>query len=433
MSARLYSFLAAFATLSATAVETSVSVTGQSYDSAERTMTVTYSLVADAPMIVTLNILDAYGNAVDAAKTRAVRGDVNRLVEPGDGKRIVWHAVGFGGELSTVNCRANVQAWAVDNPPDVMVIDLVKRADGKYDVAYYPSLESIPDGLTKSLEYKTTKLVMKHVHRPVGGKWIMGSYDECSASQRGNETQHEVSISGDYWLGVFELTQYQAYLINDNANLNNNFGGAYWKGDSGRYETRPLENTCFNFIRGATVYPAAPSDGCILGKLKTRCGYAFDFPSEVQWEYAARAGHAPGMWGDGSAMALNGSANPWTQGEIADTNLNKMACYRYNPASGGGTMPVGSLKPNDWGFYDMHGNVNEMCLDYWVNDITGSGGAIQVKVGEQSGSDEFSYRGGAYEDAFFNCRPCLRNNKQARNTNNKTIGVRLCAPIAPVE
>ena len=96
-------------------------------------------------------------------------------------------------------------------------------------------------------------------------------------------------------------------------------------------------------------------------------------------------------------------------------------------------MPVGSFKPNDWGFYDMHGNVKEMCIDYWVNDISDKGGAIQVKAGEQVGDDAFVVRGGAYEDTFFNCRPCMHNASQKRNTNHSTVGVRLMAPLMPVD
>lgn len=427
----IFLFAATLATMAVLAEEPPVAVTAQTYDAAERTLTVTYSLSCETPMIVTFDVLDDSGASIGAERIRNAYGEINRLVEPGKGKTFVWRTVAMGGGFSALSCKVQVKAWSPDDPPEVMVLDLFKDSANKYARAYYPSLESLPGGLTENLEYKTTKLVMKHVHRPVGGKWIMGSFNECSASDRGNEGQHEVTIAADYWLGVFELTQYQAVRINDGSDLNTQ-GGAYWQdGLGGKYGIRPLENTCLNFIRGATVYPTAPSTGSILGKLLDRSGYAFDFPSEAQWEYAARAGHAPGVWGDCSAMVLDGSSNPWTQGNIADPNLDRMACYVFNPAPTGGTMPVGSFKPNDWGFYDMHGNVSEMCIDYWVNDISAAGGAIQVKDGEQVGSDAFSIRGGSYEDTFFNCRPCLRNFKQARNSNLKTLGVRLYAPIAP--
>lgn len=435
MRGKVFSMLMVLTAATAFADEPEVVVTDQSYDAAASTLTVTYSLTADSPMIVTFDILDGEGRVLPAEKTRRVSGDVNCLVTPGMGRSFVWQTTALGGAYAAVSCKAKVKAWSVDDPPDVMVVDLVKDSAGKYGVSYYPSLSSLPDGFEGNLTYKTVKLVMNRVHRPVGGKWIMGSYDECSAEERGNETQHEVTIAADYWLGVYELTQYQAYRLNDNASVNGQ-KGARWKSDAngkGEYEIRPLENTCMNFIRGATVYPTAPSTGSILGKLKARTGYAFDLPSEAQWEYAARAGHAPGLWGDGSKMALNGSVNPWTMGSIADTNLDAMACYSFNPAPNGRTMPVGSFKPNDWGFYDMHGNVKEMCIDYWVNDISDKGGAIQVKAGEQVGDDAFVVRGGAYEDTFFNCRPCMHNASQKRNTNHPTVGVRLMAPLTPVD
>ena len=56
-----------------------------------------------------------------------------------------------------------------------------------------------------------------------------------------------------------------------------------------------------------------------------------------------------------------------------------------------GTAKVGSYKPNNWGLYDMHGNVSEWCLD-WYNSSYGTA-AVSDPVGPNTGSFHV-YRGG---------------------------------------
>ncbi len=73
-----------------------------------------------------------------------------------------------------------------------------------------------------------------------------------------------------------------------------------------------------------------------------RTGYRL--PTEEEWEYACRAGSATG----------------WSMGD-ADDLLRKYAWCNDN--AGSNTHPVGSLRPNDWGLFDLHGNAWEWCQD----------------------------------------------------------------------
>ena len=69
-------------------------------------------------------------------------------------------------------------------------------------------------------------------------------------------------------------------------------------------------------------------------------------PTEAEWEYAARGGLAD---------------MPYPNGDTADS-----LCVNHNRAGYGGTLPVGSLRPNGYGLHDMCGNVRE-----WVADRYG--------------------------------------------------------------
>ncbi|HEY7119270.1 MAG TPA: bifunctional serine/threonine-protein kinase/formylglycine-generating enzyme family protein [Tepidisphaeraceae bacterium] len=73
----------------------------------------------------------------------------------------------------------------------------------------------------------------------------------------------------------------------------------------------------------------------------------YRLPTEAQWEWAARAGTAADEYWDYKAQSA--AAYAW----VAEN-------------SGGHTHPVGLLKPNAWGLFDMHGNAAEWCSDYYA-------------------------------------------------------------------
>ena len=82
-----------------------------------------------------------------------------------------------------------------------------------------------------------------------------------------------------------------------------------------------------------------------MGKLRQKTGLVtLDLPSEAEWEFSARAG----------------VTTKWLCGD-SETGLGDYAWYSAN--SGNSTHEVGILKPNAWGLYDAHGNVQEWCLN----------------------------------------------------------------------
>ena len=225
------------------------------------------------------------------------------------------------------------------------------------------------------------------------------------------ETQHPVTISKPFYLGVFEVTQKQWQLVMGTT-------PSHYRGD-----TRPVEYVSYDDIRGSLVGANWPSHDQVdtdsfLGKIRARTALNLDLPTEAQWEYACRAG---------TTTALNNGKD--LQSTSQDPAMGEVGRYRYNVSDGKGGYSsnhtkAGCYLPNAWGVYDMHGNVYEWCLDWYENYTTGA----QVDpVGSMSVSGRI-HRGGGWWDTVYSCRSAFRNNvaSSRRDTN---LGFRLSCSV----
>ena len=230
------------------------------------------------------------------------------------------------------------------------VIDL---SDGpgakKYPVSY---LNDIPKG-GWSDEYKTTKLVLRRVEP---GTFMMGKTGES----------RRVEISKPFYVGVFEATQKQWYLVMDDR-------PSFWKGP--HWQVRPVEEVPYIRTRGNNAGLKWPESDEVdsdsfLGRIRQKTGLRFDLPTEAQWEYACRAGTETD-YNNGcdktnstkdSAMdkiGRYGKNGGWDE----DTWGLDFSKADRNCETNFGTAAVGSYQPNRWGLFDMSGNVHEQCLD----------------------------------------------------------------------
>ena len=364
----------------------------------------------------------------------------------------VWKKVAAGAHTITWNprdtwpdhviaangARAKVTAWALDNPPDYMVVDISAGAQPNTQ-KYYPAVDFLPGGILGNSDYRESSLVMRKV--PAAGvEWMMGSIAESGRNAE-KEASHKAMIADNYYLGVFPVTQSQWALIQTTRQFPSCF---QYEADK---KWRPVEYVCYNEIRlsDATTadnaeyyWPNNPHGGSFLGRLRTKTGIAFDMPSEAQWEYACRAGNGEGRWGDGSDYKSSST----------DDNLTRLACYgRANiqnsvpegnttwSAADGGTMPVGTHEPNAWGFYDMHGNIFEVCLDWCENDISTYGGAVNIDPNAPaktlSGVNGVYrvWRSGSYRHSAAACRSAYRTEGIANGRYN-IAGLRLACPAS---
>ena len=240
---------------------------------------------------------------------------------------------------------------------------------------------------------RTTELWLRRIEP---GTFKMGS-PENELGRYEDETRHNVTLTKAYYIGVFEVTQKQYELIKDSDSSN----PSDYIGDN-----RPVEGVSYDMIRGKEKGASWPKnnevdDNSFLGLLRSKTNVTFDLPTEAQWEFACRAG---------TTTALNSGKNLSTYEESYEMSQVGRYLHNQDDKKGGYSehTTVGYYLPNAWGIYDMHGNVEELCLD-WYQFNLGSNSATDPK-----GGDEGSYRvirGGSFLSDADHCRSATRSHR----------------------
>jgi formylglycine-generating enzyme required for sulfatase activity len=158
----------------------------------------------------------------------------------------------------------------------------------------------------------------------------------------------------------------------------------------------------------------------------------FDLPTEAQWEFACRAGTQTGLYTglDISSSTPCENLNPIARykGNCNDGDLlNELGNTTAGPDTA--TAIVGTYKSNNFGLYDMLGNVREFCLG-WHDETSNYGcDAIDPTGPVNDASDALCVcRGGSFVDAPNGCRSAKRFT-QKRGQNSRATGFRICVPL----
>jgi len=204
------------------------------------------------------------------------------------------------------------------------------------------------------------------------GSFMMGTQEpELPIPHADDEVQHNVTLTHGFWMARTEVTQKQ-WMSVEGYNPSEH-KGVDW----------PVEcvnwHDCKEFCRKAGL----------------------QLPTEAEWEYACRAGSTGDFGGTGEVEDMG-----WCDEEWGEETIH----------------PTGRKNPNAWGLYDMHGNVQEWCADWYDDysggeetDPTGGWGDMRVLRGGTSMSSSRECRSASrfrcppdVNAAFCGFRPVLR-------------------------
>ena len=214
------------------------------------------------------------------------------------------------------------------------------------------------------------------------GTFTMGS-PKNEPGRSDDETRHKVTLTEGFWLAETAVTQaLWEVVMGDNSS---SFKGA----------TRPVEQVSWE---DAQRFIAK------MNGMKPELQMCL--PTEAQWEYGCRAGTTTTFHFGGKNDLNLEWVNYSGKWDEADWN--------------GETQTVKSYAPNDWGLYEMHGNVWEWCQDWFGNY---SAQPVVDPQGSEAGSARV-LRGGSWFGHGWICRSAFRSRNNPGLRYN-SIGFRL--------
>jgi len=203
----------------------------------------------------------------------------------------------------------------------------------------------------------TNSIGMELVEIP-SGKFTMGSpADEKDRSEE-DEAQVAVTLTKSFGLGKTEVTQGQWKSV---------MGTEPWEGQQLVQADKDCPATYVSWVDATEFCEELTAIERKAGKLKADEEYRL--PTEAEWEYACRAGTTTAFsFGDESKL----NAHAWWGGLDAEAlKKGEIKAGPGNAAREQYAHTVGTKKPNPWGLYDMHGNVFELCSDWYGEELSG--------------------------------------------------------------
>ena len=234
---------------------------------------------------------------------------------------------------------------------------------------------------------------------------IEGTKDKGYSSRAPAEVlRHRVKITKPFYLAPYQVTQgeYESVMgVNPSSFTEKQMDVSVFKSplseadvkyrlshrqkmeskDTSRYPVETVKwDDCVEFGHKLSAIPAEQAAGRV-----------YRLPSEAEWEYACRAG----------------TTTRWSSG-ADEAGFADVAWFSAN--SGGMTHPVGEKKPNAWGLHDMHGNVEQWCMD-WFGQSYYKQSPSSDPSGPPAGSCRV-LRGGTWRNSPSACRSAFRDSQR---------------------
>ncbi|MBN1918478.1 MAG: formylglycine-generating enzyme family protein [Verrucomicrobia bacterium] len=226
------------------------------------------------------------------------------------------------------------------------------------------------------------------------GEFVMGSPETEANRQETEGPQHAVAITQPFLMGASEVTigeflQYLNETGNDAGVDLSHFWCPVEKSD-GRYRMKSESFPFWGSTRQPMMVVSWEAAQSYCRWLSVRIGPELEarLPTEAEWEYACRAG----------------TRGPYSFGETISTDFAKIA----EGVEEQGTVPAASFPANPWGLYDMHGNVAELCSDWFNMDRYEIATDLTT---DPTGPPDGRYRvvrGGSWSGCTDHCRSAAR-------------------------
>ena len=203
------------------------------------------------------------------------------------------------------------------------------------------------------------------------GSFVMGSPNNELGSRSNERPQRCVNME-PFWMGRYPITQSQWRIV------------AGWELVERHLDPEP---STFKGDRLPVESISWHSAVEFCARLSRQTGRDYRLPSEAEWEYACRAG---------TTTAYHVGEQLTSDFANIDRVVNQ-------------TTPVGLFGvANNWGLYDMHGNVLDRCADPWHKSYQGAPEDSHVWI-ELADTDHYIIRGGSWYNSVRDCRSAYRD------------------------
>ena len=258
------------------------------------------------------------------------------------------------------------------------------------------------------------------------GEFMMGSPEDERGRKQVEGLPRRVVIAAPFAIGKFEVTvdQFSAFVAETGATVSSlcraivKFEPVEWGPPEASFRHPGYDVTGSHPVSCISWHEAQ----AYVTWLRRRTGKPYRLPTEAEWEYAARAGTTTSYSFGGDETLLCAYA----RFADLDSPFGSRSSCRSDTITYG-PMQVGTLKPNPWGLFDMHGNVWEWVEDCWTPnplEIPTDGSAFA-----RPGSCEMGViRGGSWAARFHRVRSAFRFSLIV-GSHHQNNGFRVALPL----